>query len=321
MSFTLLSSPLQGFTDFRFRNAFNKYFGGIDAFYSPYIRLNGKLEIRQACQRDILPENNSDLELIPQIMTNDADEFIFAAKYVQQLGYKELNWNLGCPHPMITKRGMGSGLINDPAKINSVLKKVHAESDIIVSMKMRMGYESSEEILQVFPILGRYPVKYIAIHARIGKQLYKGEVDLDSFQRCIENTDHKIYYNGDITSVDKFNELAERFPMIDHWMIGRGIIADPFLPGMIKSNTSEYPENRIDIFSKFHDTLFRDYAQSLSGPGHIIMKMLHFWEYFMASFSNPRKGIKKIKKAKSISAYEDAVREILNNERDVQALP
>jgi tRNA-dihydrouridine synthase B len=315
MSFTLLSSPLQGFTDFRFRNAFNKYFGGIDIFYSPYIRLNGKLEIKQASQRDILPENNTGLEVIPQIMTNDADEFIFAAKYVQQLGYKELNWNLGCPYPMITKRGLGSGLINDPVKINSILNKVHAKTDIIVSMKMRMGYENSEEILQVFPILERYPIKNIAIHARIGKQLYKGEADLDSFQRCVDNTNHKLYYNGDITSVAIFNEMVKRFPMIDHWMIGRGIIADPFLPGMIKSNTSEYPENRIDIFSKFHDMLFHDYAEALSGPGHIIMKMLHFWEYFTTSFSNSQKGLKKIKRAKSISAYEDAVREILNNER------
>jgi len=315
MSYTLISSPLQGLTDFRFRNAFNKYFGGIDTFYSPYIRLNGKLEIKPAYERDILPKNNIGLEVIPQIMTNDADEFLFVANCVQALGYKELNWNLGCPYPMVTKRGMGSGLIADPVKINSILNKVYAESGIIVSLKMRLGYEKREEILQVFPILERYPIKNIAIHARIGKQLYKGEVDLDFFQRCVDTTDHKLYYNGDITSVARFNEIAERFPMIDHWMIGRGMIADPFLPGMIKSNTSEYPENRIDIFSKFHNTLFHEYEQALSGPSHIIMKMLPFWEYFITSFPNSRRGLKKIKKAKSIGAYEDAVRELLKNER------
>src|SRR5690606_26374087 len=135
MSYTLLSSPLQGFTDYRFRNTFNTYFGGIDTFYSPYIRLNGKLEIKPAYERDILAKNNGVPKLIPQIMTNDADEFLFVAKFVQQLGYKELNWNLGCPYPMVTKRGMGSGLICEPLKINAVLDKVHSESDIIVSMK------------------------------------------------------------------------------------------------------------------------------------------------------------------------------------------
>ncbi len=313
MNFKLLSSPLQGFTDFRFRNAFNKYFGGIDTFYAPYIRLNGKREVKQANQRDILPENNTGIALIPQIMTKDADEFIFVAKYVQQLGYKELNWNLGCPYPMVTKRGMGSGLINDPVKIDSILNKVHAESDIIVSMKMRMGYESSEEVLHVLPILEKYPIKNIAIHARIGKQMYKGEVDLDSFQRCVDNTDHEIYYNGDITSVAIFNDMVKRFPMIDHWMIGRGMISDPFLPGMIKSSASDYPKNRIDIFRQFHDTLFHDYAEVLSGSSHILMRMIHFWEYFMTSFPNSQKGLRKIKKVKSIIAYEDAVREILDN--------
>lgn len=313
MSCTLLSSPLQGFTDFRFRNAFNTYFGGIDTFYSPYIRLNGKFEIKPAYERDILPKNNLNLEVIPQIMTNDADEFLFVAKYVQQFGYKELNWNLGCPYPMVINRGMGSGLINDPEKINHILDRVHSESDIIVSMKMRMGYEHNEEILDVFPILDTYPIKNIAIHARIGKQLYKGGVDLDAFERCLDNSQHKIYYNGDITSVEGYRKMTERFPMIDHWMIGRGLIADPFLPSMIKNNTTEYPEDRMEVFGKFHDTLFSEFEQALSGPKHTVLKMYHFWEYFATSFPDSKKGLKKIKKAKSIEAYEDAVKEILDD--------
>lgn len=314
MNCILLSSPLQGFTDFRFRNAFNHFFGGIDTFYSPYIRLNGKLEIKAAYERDILPKNNSTLEVIPQIITNDADEFLFVSKYVQELGYKELNWNLGCPYPMVTKRCMGSGLISDWERIDAILNKVHQESDILVSMKMRMGYENPTEILDVLPILDKYPLKNIAIHARIGKQLYKGGVDLDSFQTCLENTKHKLYYNGDITSVAQYQKMKERFPSLDHWMIGRGLIADPFLPGMIKNNTTEYPENRMEIFGKFHDTLYYDYESALSGSSHVLIKMESFWEYFSTTFPNPQKTFKKIKKAKNFSAYHAAVREILNSE-------
>ena len=161
MSQTLLSSPLQGFTDFKFRNAFNHFFGGIDTFYSPYIRLNGKMVIKNSYKRDIDLENNTELQVIPQIITNDADEFLFVSKYVRELGYKELNWNLGCPYPMVTKRGMGSGLISDAEKIDSILHKVHNESDIIVSMKMRMGYDNAQEILGVFPLLDKYPIKNV----------------------------------------------------------------------------------------------------------------------------------------------------------------
>ncbi len=311
MNYTLLSSPLQGFTDFRFRNAQNKYFGGIDTFYSPYIRLNGKLVVKSSYERDLLPENNKDLEVIPQIITNDEEEFLFVAKYVQQLGYKELNWNLGCPYPMVTKSGMGSGLISNPQKINSILDRAHSESDIIVSMKMRLGYENSEEILDVLPILDNYPIKNIAIHARIGKQLYKGGVHLDAFQHCIDNTKHKLYYNGDITSVTKFHEMQKRFPSIDHWMIGRGLIADPFLPSMIKNNTLAYPENKMELFSAFHDTLYEGYSESLSGQTHILLKMHHLWEYFSVVFSNPHKVFKNIKKSKSIRNYEATVKEII----------
>lgn len=316
MSTTLLSSPLQGFTDFRFRNAFHHYFGGIDTFYAPYIRLDGKLIIKSSYQRDLQLENNNTLEVIPQVMTNDADGFLFVVKYIQSLGYKELNWNLGCPYPMVTKQGMGSGLICEPTKIDHILQRVHNETDVIVSMKMRMGYETPEEILDVFPILDNYPIKNIAIHARIGKQLYKGGVNLDAFQKCVDSTKHKLYYNGDITSVAKFREMQERFPSIDHFMIGRGLIADPFLPNMIKNKTTEYPANRWQIFKEFHDTIYQDYDAALSGPTPIKMKMLGFWEYFSQSFSNPQKTYKKIKKAGSPRNYIQAVAEILNNEKN-----
>ncbi len=313
MSLTLLSSPLQGFTDFRFRNAFQQYFGGIDTFYSPYIKLNGKLVIKGSYERDILPENNTTLEVIPQIITNDAEEFLFVANYVQQLGYKELNWNLGCPYPMVAKCGIGSGLIRNTSQIEHILQRVHEETNIVVSLKMRMGYDNASEILDVFPILDRFPIKNIAIHARIGKQLYKGGVDLDSFQKCLDHTKHKLYYNGDITSVTKFKEMQDRFPTIDHWMIGRGLIADPFLPSMIKNNTTVYPKNRWEIFEAFHETIYRDYDAYLSGPTPIRMKMLGFWEYFSMSFSNPQKTFKKIKKAGNSKNYEAAVQEIFKN--------
>lgn len=314
MSYKLLSSPLQGFTDYRFRNAFNHLFGGIDTFYSPYIRLNGKRVFKAAYERDILPDNNKNIEVIPQVITNDADEFLFVANYVQQYGYKELNWNLGCPYPMVTKCGMGSGLINSPEKINEILKKVHNESDIIVSMKMRLGYENSEEILNTFPILDKYPLKNIAIHARIGKQLYKGGVNLDAFQNCIENTKHTLYYNGDITSVSKFKEIQERFPTINHFMIGRGLIADPFLPSMIKNNTLDYPDNKLEVFNNFHNILYEQYGESLSGATHLLLKMYHLWEYFSPLFTQTPKALKMIKKAKNIKKYELAVEEIFKKE-------
>ncbi len=307
----LFSSPLQGFTDFRFRNAFQTYFGGIDQYMAPYIRLNGKMEIRPANKRDILPENNLSPDLIPQLITKDAREFLFVADYIQKLGYKELNWNLGCPYPMVAKRGMGSGLLSQPGKIDEILNRVFTETDIQVSVKMRLGYESPREIFQVLPVLEKHQLKNIAIHPRIGKQLYKGEVDLQTFEECTSQSSHAIFYNGDITSVQRFREMKEQFPAISHWMIGRGLIADPFLPAMIKADNPNYPENRYELFRAFHDLLFSSYEEALSGPKHLLMKMYSFWEYFIHSFPSSGKGLKKIKKAQSLGAYNDAVNQII----------
>ncbi|MFK8038714.1 MAG: tRNA dihydrouridine synthase [Crocinitomicaceae bacterium] len=313
MSIIILSSPLQGFTDFRFRNAQENYFGGIDWYYAPYIRLNGKLDIKPGYQRDLLPSNNTVKKLIPQIMTNNSEEFLFVVEYVQSLGYDELNWNLGCPYPMVTKRGMGSGLICQPEKIDEILKIVHSETDITVSMKMRMGYEEPTEILRAFDVLDKYPLKNIAIHARLGKQLYKGGVDLKSFQNCVDKAKHKLYYNGDITSLKSFKDIQSQFPSVDHWMIGRGLIINPFLPNMIKNNTEDYPADKREMFSNFHSTLFDGYASALSGKSHVLTKMTSFWEYWAQLFENPHKTYKTIKKSKSIPVYESNVREIIEN--------
>lgn len=311
MSFKLISSPLQSFTEFRFRNALDNHFGGIDTYYAPYIRLNGKMEIKPNYERDLLPKNNTVQELIPQVMTNDPDEFLFVVKYVQSLGYSELNWNLGCPYPMVTKRCMGSGLINDPARIDAVLKKAHEESDITVSMKMRMGYDNPTEILDTFPILDKYPIKNIGIHARIGKQLYKGGVDLESFQNCLDKTKHTIYYNGDIRSVADFRRLQDQFPSIENWMIGRGMIIDPFLPSMIQADSEVYPENKNELFLDFIDEIFEGYLSAPGGKSNVLVKMKSFWEYFAEGFDNPHKVFKSFKKLKTMEDYHEAVSEIV----------
>ncbi len=308
----LYSSPLQGFTDFRFRSAFHEYFGGIDQYMAPYIRLNGKMDMKASTRRDLLPENNQIPDLIPQVLTKDAGELKFVIETVQKLGYKELNWNLGCPYPMVAKRGMGSGLLSKPGIIEEVLHNVLEESDIKLSVKMRLGYESADEIFEVLPVLEKFKLEHISIHPRIGKQLYKGDADLNRFENCLKQSSHTIIYNGDITSVQTFRKLEERFTTIDNWMIGRGLISDPFLPSMIKANTLVYPEDRYERFREFHDSLFSSYEEALSGTKHVLIRMLQFWGYFIRSFPASPKGLKIIKKAKDYNSYKAAVQHILN---------
>ena len=107
--------------------------------------------------------------------------------------------------------------------------------------------------------------------------------------------------------------MKERFPTIDHWMIGRGLIADPFLPAMIKADNPVYPEKRYEVFNSFHDALLSSYEEALSGRKHLLMKMYSFWEFFIQSFPLSTKSLKKIKKAQSLSVYREVVKQIINN--------
>ncbi len=313
----LISSPLQGFTDFRFRNAFHKHFGGIDLFYAPYIRLNGEKDIKASYKRDLLPENNLDIPVQPQVMCKTAEDFILVADYVKALGYTELNWNLGCPYPMVTKKGMGAGLIKESDKIVDILTEFLDRSAISISIKMRLGDENADEAKVLLPKLNQFAIKNIAIHPRLGKQQYKGSVNLNTFEECLALSKHEIIYNGDINSVQKFNELKSRFPQINTWMLGRGIIQDPFLPQMIKQGLTEYPLDTKQTFKGFHDELLEGYTQALSGEKHIILKMYSFWEYFSLLFTNSHKCLKKVKKAQNMAKYEMAVMDIVRNEEIV----
>ena len=312
----LILAPLKGFTDVIFRDTFAQHFDGFDSAMAPFIATVAADRLTDKHVRDLLPNQNTRMPIEPQILGNTAEDFVFLARRLFDMGYPDVNWNLGCPYPMVTNRGLGAGLLADPQKIKDILNHFFSESELHLSIKMRLGNKNPDEILQVLPILEKFPLKNITIHPRIAKQMYKGEADTEAFGRCLQYTSHKVIYNGDITSVDRFQKLAVSFPSLDQWMIGRGLIADPFLPAMIKANTTEYPENKNVIFANFHERLLEEYRQTLSGDGHLVMKMVSYWEYFSHLFPNEPKGLKMIKKAKNIAAYQEAVRWIAESEQN-----
>ena len=310
----ILLAPLQGFTDFRFRKCFFNYFGGIDACYAPYIRLKNNKEIKKSQKLDILPVNNIGMPVKPQLMVNNVADFMLVANYVKSLGYEEINWNMGCPYPMVAKRSLGAGLLQQPDKIKRLLDEIIPISPLKIGLKMRMGYEDTSDILSIIPFLNEMPITEVIIHARYAKQLYKKGLDYDRFNECIDLSKNQLTFNGDINSVEDFNMLKEKFPMINSWMLGRGVVSDPFLPQMIKNGETKYPQNRKETFMHFHEELFNDYHSYLSGERQVLMKMASFWEYFSMSFNNGRKIYKGFKKAKTIDKYNEALNFFLDSE-------
>jgi len=305
-------APLQGFTDYKFRNSYSKYFNDIDKFYSPYIRLTNDKKIKKSQIKDILPENNKGINLIPQILVNNTTDFIYLANYLFDFGYDEINWNLGCPYPMVTKRILGAGLLEYPEKINKILEDVINKIPNKLSIKMRLGNKNINEIYKIIPVLNKFDLAELIIHPRIGTQLYKGNIDLNKFTETLNLSSNKITYNGDIKDITTFQEFNNKYKNISNLMIGRGIIANPFLASQIK-NTDNLSENeKKEKFYNFHNSLFYEIENSFFGSSHILTKMKSYWEYFSLSFTNNHKVFKRIKKAKTIEKYIEAVAQNFN---------
>lgn len=308
----VLLAPIQGITDFHFRNAFQKYFEGVDEMYAPYLRLDHKMELRKSKIKDILPENNQGINLIPQIMTNTAEGFLFLVDFLKNKGYNRLNWNLGCPFPMVTNKKQGSGLLPYPDEINQVLNEVFSKTNFEISIKMRLGYDNTDDILSILPKLNKYPLSKIIIHPRTGIQRYKGTVTLEEFDKYLQISKHKICYNGDINTFSDYFGFKTRFPEVNEWMLGRGIVSNPFLAAQIKG--LKLPVDLKQAFFEFHNVLVDSVLSQLSGDSHLLSKMTAYWEYFSQSFSNSRKVFKRVKKANTKVSYLEAVEYNLKNE-------
>ncbi len=306
-------APLQGMTVAAYRNAFARHFGGIDEFYSPFISTSVGKKVNKLLLKDILPENNdSSVKLVPQVLGNDGAQFKAFADAISSLGYSEINWNIGCPFPMITGKKKGSGILPYPDMIKKVLDTVCSGSSYTITVKMRLGMEEPEEGMRVMEVLNEYPLAGVIIHARTGVQMYKGDVDLDAFYELATLCNHEITYNGDIFNYSDFLRISERLPFIKNFMLGRGALRNPFLPSVIKGNIVVL-ENKVGIVKAFHDEIFNYYMNRLSGDKHLCDKMKEFWDYMCIHFDQSGKFIKKVKKCNRISEYLELANRIFNS--------
>lgn len=300
-------APLQSFTDHHFRNAFQSVLGDVDRFYAPYLKMSNDGTIKEGPKLDILPANNPYELIVPQVMACCAEDFLLMADYIASLGYKEINWNLGCPYPMVAKRDLGSGILDKPEKILQIIEEVLPRMSLKLGIKMRMGYEDTTDILTLLPQLNQYPLSEIIVHARYGKQLYNGACDHERFEECLPLTNHQLTYNGDITSVEEFRSLKARFPSVNHWMIGRGAISNPFLFEMIQEDVTDFPEDWAEIFAEFLDALLESHLRETKNEGNTMVKMKHYWEYFAEGIEDGAYYYKKFKKIKTVADYQEFI--------------
>lgn len=296
-------APLEGVTGYIYRNAYHRFFSPMDKYFAPFIVSNQQEGFKTRGLQDILPGNNIGVKLVPQILSNNAKDFIHTSKKIKEFGYKEINLNLGCPSGTVVAKYKGAGFLAKPEELDKFLEEIYSAGVTDISIKTRLGKEEPDEFYPLIEIFNKYPVKELIIHPRIQKDYYKNTPRLEFFKAALELSKNPVCYNGDINTMADYETLIHRFPKIDTVMIGRGLIRNPYLVHELKGNK----ELSKEVLKEFHDTIYAAYKQVISGDRNVLFKMKEIWIFMIDLFTDNTKYFKKIKKSERANDYEEAV--------------
>ncbi len=295
----IILAPLHGFTDYIFRNVYSRHYEGIDLAISPFISLTHCDKVNPRKAKDVLPANNAAMPVIPQILGKEADLFIQMADFLNDWGYDQLNWNLGCPVKSIANNKRGSGMLPYPDLLRTILDAIIPAISQQLSLKIRLGYHSTDEIYKLIAVFNDYPFKNICIHPRIGKQMYEGEIHHDVMQAVIGEIKHEIVYNGDITNFDEFCNMQQKYPSVSQWMIGRGIFSNPLLPHQIKMGRVGANSNEAERFRLFISDLIQELS-IYKTESQTVNKMKDLWRLLSEGFEQKSLILNQIVHVQSI---------------------
>lgn len=308
-------APMEGLTGYVYRNAYYKFFRPMDRYFTPFIA-NKKMSNGEI--RDLLPEHNEGMHVVPQILTNRSEDFLAVAKEIAQYGYDTVNLNVGCPSGTVVAKGRGAGLLAEPEVLDRFLYEIFEGYAGKISIKTRIGMEDENEWQDILAVYEKYPLEELIIHPRVRKDFYKGNPRLDAFSYAMEESGHRLCYNGDICSAEDLQDRKERFPDLDRVMLGRGLLCNPFLIEMSKTADDvgrktaddaahDHMQEKKDRLYAFHQEILEGYIQIMSGDRNVLFRMKELWFYLGDCFTNADKYLKKIKKSERLVAYQAAV--------------
>lgn len=322
-------APMEGVTGYTLRNVHHACYPGMDRYFTPFISPNQHHAVNPKEHRDVVQSNNSGVPIVPQVLTNKSELFLWAARELKEkYGYTEVNLNLGCPSKTVVSKQKGSGFLGDTEKLNrffdEVFKTVGVASSRTnpgepdnsyprISVKTRLGLDSVEEFADILQVYNQYPLSELIIHARVQKEFYKGEPHLESFGDAVRECKHSLCYNGDVWTLEDYKRIRTLFPTVEKIMIGRPMMANPELVQELKkyeeglNSGSMWTEYRISMekLKCFHDRLLEGYVQQMNGDGNnVLFKMKELWGFLGRQFPNREKLVKKLVKAGKLEEYE-----------------
>lgn len=291
----MLAAPLQGVTDNVWRMAQHEVFGGVDAYYAPFMRVEHG-EVRRKDLRDVDPERNAGVTLIPQILACQPDHALMMANALKTMGYNRIDINLGCPFPPIALHRKGSGMLVYPDLVEALFKALATIEGVTYSVKMRIGWNRNDQWRDILPLMDIIKPCHIAVHPRTGKQQYKGELDMEQFEALLAASSWPIVYNGSLHSVEDIEHIIQRYPTLAAVMVGSGLAANP---GMF------VPDAKPDDYRRFHDLLVDGYTEQLNGgEAQLVRHLQDIWQTFLPGTEH--KLFKAIRKSRTLEQYENA---------------
>ena len=307
-------APMEGITGYIYRNAYEKFFHNIDKYFTPFIVANKSKSLKTKELRDVLPENNNCMNIVPQILTNDSEDFIITSKRLQQLGYNEVNLNLGCPSGTVVSKNRGAGFLALRDELDRFLEEIFTLNNMKISIKTRIGKDSSDEFYELIKIYNKYPLEELIIHPRTRNDFYGNKPNLDVFKDALSLSKAEVCYNGDIFTANNYNNLVKEFPKVRKVMLGRGILANPGLIGEIKEGT--FIDKK--VLKEFHDEILNNYIELFKEEKNAIFRMKELWGYMIYIFSDNKKYAKKIKKAQKLREYNEAVSSLFQEQEIIK---
>lgn len=304
----LILAPMRGVTGRAFRCAFARHFTGLDMAVSPFVPTVRGARVKASLLDDLRAfPDFPDLPLVPQTIGRDPDDFVVMIRTMLDMGFECVDLNAGCPWSMVAKKGRGAGLLEDADTLRRMLDAGCAVAPGRISIKVRLGMRSRDTLAKRMETLNGYPLKAVTIHPRTAAQMYEGRVDLDAFAECAALCRHPVVYNGDIRAPGDVARLRARFPDVSAWMIGRGVAANPFLPGMVKDGATECDWGRMRMFLADFIELGK---RELSGDAGVLGRLKELWKHIATAIPDGERLWRGIKLCRTLAEYESVTRRL-----------
>lgn len=301
-------APMEGITGSLYRRIHAQHFPGMDRYFIPFLEPREGKCFDGHDRRECDPEQNRGLAVVPQLLTNRGDRFLDGARRLADLGYQEINLNLGCPARTVVTRGKGSGLLDHRPQLEALLDEIFAQSPLPISIKTRLGVTDADEFPALLDLYRCYPLSELIVHARVQRDQYTGPVHWDAFRLALEDAPWPVCYNGDLRSPAAVRAFQSAFPHVERVMLGRGLVANP---GLVQELTSGRAITWDALYS-FHQQLYMEYRDFLSGDRNVLCWMKELWFYWICLFPDSEKAYKAIRKAQRLCDYEAAVEQVFS---------